>query len=149
MKIEKATTNDHSTLTNITLDGKAFWGYSKEQIELWKKDLTISKDYIDENEVYKLIDDDEIIGYYSILKISRTDSKLDNLFLYQKYIGKGFGKILMNDFIERVKKSDCKVIILDSEPNAEEFYKKFGFETYDRLESSIKDRFLPKMKLNL
>ena len=149
MEILRANSEDHKILTNITIDSKAFWGYSQNQIEIWKDDLTISETYINENEVYKLILENEIIGYYSILKISENVFKLDNLFLYQKYIGKGFGNILMNHFLEKVKFSEAKEIILDSEPNAEEFYEKFGFKTYTKLESSIKNRFLPQMKLIL
>ena len=74
---------------------------------------------------------------------------LDNLFLFQKYIGQGFGTLLMNDFLESVKKLGFCTIILEAEPNAEQFYKKFGFSTYDHRESNIEGRFLPKMKLNL
>jgi len=149
MKIVKANIEDFSILTEITLDGKSFWEYSKEQIELWKDDLTITKEYILKNNVQKLVLENEIIGYYSILKIDEEKYKLDNLFLYKKFIGKGFGKKLMIDFLTKMKKANAKEIILDSEPNSEKFYNKFGFETYNKLESSIKNRFLPQMKLKI
>lgn len=149
MKIEKANINDHFILSEITIDGKAFWGYSKEQLEIWKDDLTITQNYIENNQVFKIIIDNQIIGYYSILKMDNETSKLDNIFLFQKYIGKGFGKVLMEDCLTRVKDSKAKKLILDSEPNAEKFYAKFGFQTYNLLESSIKNRYLPQMKLEL
>lgn len=149
MEILRASSKDHKILTDITIDSKAFWGYSQNQIEIWKDDLTISENYINKNEVYKLILENEIIGYYSILKINESVFKLDNLFLYQKYIGKGYGNILMKHFLEKIKFLEGKEIILDSEPNAEEFYTKFGFKTYAKLESTIKNRFLPQMKLIL
>lgn len=130
MEILRASSNYHKILTDITIDSKAFWGYSQNQIEIWKDDLTISENYINKNEVYKLILKNEIIEYYSILKINESVFKLDNLFLYQKYIGKGYGNILMKHFLEKVKFLEGKEIILDSEPNAEEFYTKLGFKTY-------------------
>ncbi len=40
-------------------------------------------------------------------------------------------------------------ITLDAEPNAENFYRIFGFETIGQLESSIKDRYLPIMELQV
>lgn len=40
-------------------------------------------------------------------------------------------------------------MILNSEPNATGFYENFGFEVYNLLESSIEDRFLPQMELDL
>ena len=147
--IERATEKDHLKLTEITVDGKAFWGFSKEQLAIWKDELTVTRDYISANETYNLFLDSSIIGYYSFLKMSDDQIILDNLFLFQKYIGQGFGTLLMNDFLESVKKLGFCTIILEAEPNAEQFYEKFGFSTYDHRESNIEGRFLPKMKLNL
>lgn len=149
MKIEKSEKEDHKILSEITYQGKAFWGYEKEQLEKWKNDLTITEEYIENNETFKLIVNDKTIGYYSILKLENEVIKLDNLFLLPEYIGKGYGKTLMNDCIEKAKENNIKKIILDSDPNAELFYKSFGFEVYDKLESSIKNRFLLQMELSL
>ena len=147
--IEKATPQDHITLTAITKDGKAYWGYSTEQLAKWENDLTIAPNYICENETYKLVLAGEIIGYYSYLNLSKGHLKLDNLFLYQKYIGQGFGRILLTDFLEKVRKLDVVDIILEADPNAEDYYKKFGFLTYGQRPSTIKGRSLPKMRLDL
>ncbi|SFI11333.1 GNAT family N-acetyltransferase [Halpernia frigidisoli] len=149
MIIEKANPEDAKILTEITFDGKAFWGFSKAELSEWTELLTISPDYITENCVYKLILNSEIAGYYSYIMINESEIKLDNLFLFQKYIGKGFGKLMMEDFLKKAKNLKQKIIILDSEPNAENFYKKFGFITFDKKESVIKNRFLAKMKLIL
>lgn len=149
MKIEKSEKNDNLILTKITFEGKAFWGYEKEQLEKWRNDLTITQDYIENNETFKLIVDDEIIGYYSILKLENKTIKLDNLFLLPKYIGKGYGKFLMNHCIKKAKETNMEKIILDSEPNAELFYKSLGFKIYNTLKTSIENRFLPQMELNI
>ncbi len=146
--IKRALPSDHSVLTEITMDGKAFWGYSKQQLSTWENDLTITEEYLLENETYKLILNHEIIGYYSFLKLSENHLKLDYLFLFQNFIGKGFGQLLLNDFLERAKRMNIIDIILEADPNAENFYKKFGFVTYDQRESSINGRFLPQMKLD-
>ena len=148
-KFEKATISDHLRLTEITLDGKAFWGFSKEDLSKWKNELTITKEYISENETFNLIINSSIIGYYSFFKIDENTVLLDNLFLIQKFIGKGFGKILMEDFLTRAKNLTISNIILEAEPNVEKFYRKFSFSTFEYRKSSIKERFLPIMKLNL
>lgn len=145
--IEQASQLDHLTLTEITFDGKAFWGYSKEQLQQWKNELTITKEYIATNSVFNLIFNSEIIGYYSFFKNEENQIVLDYLFILQKYIGKGFGNLLMDDFLQRAKSLNVSSIFLEAEPKAESFYKKFGFLTYDQKESSIKGRFLPQMKL--
>lgn len=149
MKIEKSDRNDHLILSEITFQGKAFWGYEKEQLEKWRNDLTITEEYIENNETFKLMIEDKIIGYYSVLKLENKTIKLDNLFLLPEFIGKGYGKLLMNHCINRAKEMNMKKIVLDSEPNAELFYQSFGFKVYDKLKTSIENRFLPQMELNI
>lgn len=147
MNILKAETEDSELLTTITKRSKAYWGFSEEILKEWEHLLSISKDYIEKNKVYKLVENENVIGYYSYFSIDEKTIKLDNLFILPEFIGKGFGKILMNDFLEKANRLGIKKITLDAEPNAENFYKNFGFETVGQLESSIKDRYLPIMEL--
>ena len=67
MKIEKASVNDNQILTEITKKSKAHWGYSEEQILKWNDNLTITTAYIENNSVFKLINNDETVGYYSYI----------------------------------------------------------------------------------
>ncbi len=149
MNIQKAKIEDHIRLTEITKKSKAYWGYSEEQMEKWSNNLTVTADYIETNSVFNLVDEDQIVGYYSYLKKEDNQVKLDNLFILPEYIGKGFGSFMMNDFLERMRNEKCQKIILDSEPNAEQFYKKIGFVKIGEFETSIKNRFMPIMEMNL
>jgi ribosomal protein S18 acetylase RimI-like enzyme len=149
MNIEKASIDDHETLTAITKKSKAYWGYSADQIEIWSPFLTVSKEYIQTNLVFNLRLDNEIVGYYSFFYESETTIKLDNLFVLPEFIGKGFGKVLVNDFLVRLKDQNFQKVVLNSEPNAENFYTKFGFVKVGQIETSIKDRYLPIMELKI
>jgi ribosomal protein S18 acetylase RimI-like enzyme len=149
MKLQKATAEDHILLTEITKRSKAYWGYSEEQIAKWSNNLTVTADYIEKNNVFNLVDENQIIGYYSYIIQDNNQVKLDNLFVLPEYIGKGFGSYLMNDFLERMRNEKCQKITLDSEPNAEQFYRKIGFIKIGEFETSIKNRFMPIMEMNL
>jgi GNAT superfamily N-acetyltransferase len=149
MTIERATPNDSGILTDLTKKSKAYWGYSNEQIELWSESLTITKSYIETKDVFKLVLDNKIIGYYSFFTVDEDTLKLDNFFILPEYIGKGYGRELMNDFFDQVKKRNIKKIMVDSEPYAEKFYLKFGFIKIGQMETSIKDRYLPIMELRI
>lgn len=150
MKIEKANNNDHKILTKITKESKSFWGYSLEQMEQWNQLLTISQNYLNTHFVYKLILKEEIIGYYSYFLIDEKNIYLDNLFILPKYIGKGFGKYLIQDFFDRIKEhKTIEKVILEADPNAEIFYQKLGFNTIKKIETSIKNRLLPLMEFRL
>lgn len=149
MVIEKASITDNEILTTITKKSKAYWGYSDEQIQKWDKNLTISQEYIREHGVFKLVENDLVIGYYSYVFEDEKIVKLDNLFILPEHIGKGFGKYLVLDFLNQMKELGIEKGTLDSEPNAEFFYSKMGFVKIGEFETSIKDRFMPIMEMKL
>lgn len=147
--ISKATTDDAEILTDITKKSKAHWGYSNEQMESWSSQLTIATNYIGTNEVYKLVMNDLVVGYYSYVVLEENVVQLDNLFLLPEYIGTGLGTFLMSDFLDRCKALKFQKVVLEADPNAENFYKKQGFKTIGQIKTTIKDRFLPIMELHL
>ncbi|MEL1243028.1 GNAT family N-acetyltransferase [Flavobacterium sp. DGU11] len=146
MTIERAIPSDHTTLTVITKQSKAYWGYSTEQMEDWNALLTITPDYLANNEAWKLVSGGEIIGYYSIFEIDPQSLKLDNLFILPEFIGKGLGKKLMDNVFEKAALNNYSSITLDADPNAESFYHHFGFVTIGQIETSVPNRFLPVMR---
>ena len=148
-EIIKSTAEDNEILTEITKKSKAYWGYSDEQMESWSELLTITKNYIETNKVYKLVVDKLTLGYYSYVYLNEKEVKLDNLFVMPSYIGKGFGKLLMVNFLTEIENSEVEKITLDSEPNAASFYESFGFIKVGQIETSIKDRYLPIMELKI
>lgn len=145
MNIHKAKTEDHQLLSDITFQSKAYWKYSTEQMEIWREDLTITPAYLAQNEVFLLEVEKEIIGYYSFFTLTKTEVKLDNMFLLPNFIGQGYGTYLMNDFLDRIRSIGFQKVFLDSEPHAKSFYLKMGFEVVGEKESSIAGRTLPIM----
>lgn len=149
MKIEKAHSNDSDILTYITKKSKAYWGYPDDLLDKWSAQLTVTKSYIEKNNVFKILLDNKVIGYYSFFYESNTAIRLDNLFLLPDFIGKGYGKILIDDFLKRIKTEGIVNVILESEPDAKRFYEKFGFVTIGLQKTAVKNRFLPIMELKM
>lgn len=149
MKIKKAHRTDADKLTDLTIRSKDYWKYGDIQIEEWREELTVHPEYIDDHQAYKLIVAGEIVGFYAFHSESEKSMKLSFLFVDPKYIGKGYGKVLVNDFLERIEGTHYEKVTLDADPNAEKFYEQFGFKVVGKLASSIKDRFLPIMELKI
>lgn len=149
LKIIKANPDDDKILTHITKKSKAHWGYSDEQMEKWSQDLTITKDYIKKNKVYKLFLNNKTIAYYSYFNVNENTVKLDNLFVIPEEMRKGYGKLLMNDFLNKINNEKRGKIILEADPNAEIFYKSFEFIKTSQIATSVENRFLPFMELKL
>jgi GNAT superfamily N-acetyltransferase len=149
MEIIPAIAADHAALTALTKSSKAYWGYPEAVLKSWEALLTLSPEYITTNEVFKLLHEDRIIGYYAYFFTDEHTIILDNMFLLPEFIGQGFGKVLMNDFLQKAGQAGIHRITLDAEPHAEAFYKACGFKTIGQFESSIKDRYLPIMELKI
>lgn len=149
MKIGQVHTNDAKELTKLAMRSKNHWKYGPLQIAQWKTELTITPEYILQNHVFKLLVDGQLIGFYAYIFIRKREVKLDALFIEPDYICKGYGKRLMNDLLQRIQNAGCEKVLLDADPNAEKFYEKFGFRLIGQRQSSIKNRFLPIMELQL
>lgn len=149
MKIKRASKIDAIPITELTMRSKNYWNYGLEQMEEWRDDLTVSAECIDTNHVFKALDNECLIGFYAYQAIDSKTVKLNYLFVEPKLIGKGYGKGLMNNFLTRIQNEMYQKVTLDADPNAEQFYKRFGFEIIGKLKSSIKNRFLPIMELKI
>ena len=121
----------------------------QELIKLWENDLTITENYIKKSKTYHIEKDETIIGFYSFFEQEPKVVCLDNVFIKPDYIGKGFGRILMEDFFKKIKKTEYDRVVLNSDPNAVSFYEKFGFGTLMLESTKIEGRFLPVMIKNL
>lgn len=110
MIIKKSTSELHVELTEISFVSKKYWNYSDEWMEIWKNHLTITENFITNNYVYHLENDvNEIVGFYAFVKFDNY-IELDSLFVSPEYIGKGFGNLLMTDFLSKVNEIDFDFI---------------------------------------
>ena len=144
MKIAEASPDDHHALTTLMRQSKAFWKYDQNQLNRWQQELTISPRFIEQNHVIKASSGDEIVGFYAYA-IHPTLVKLESLFVLPSHIGKGLGRSLMHHFLDQASAAPLDTIVLDADPHAEEFYRRFGFQTVALKPTSIAGRFLPIM----
>lgn len=147
--ILSAKNSDANILTDIALKSKAFWGYSDEQIESWREDLTITPKMFEEWNIYKYIVDDEIAGFYILNRANIRTSILEFLFVTPKFIKKGIGSKLLNHAKAYCITGSSAIMNVLSDPNAAAFYEKNGFKVIGKRESSIKGRFLPEMEFEI
>jgi len=147
--IVQAQASDYKALTQLTQQSKAHWGYSAEQLQKWEEDLTITISYLSSNLVYKYLETDQLIGYYSLIFQDKQTVILDNLFIHPTFIGKGYGSLLLADAIKKAKAAGHLRMTLDADPHAEQFYLSKGFTVVGQLPTSIPNRYLPVMTLPL
>lgn len=150
MKIEfpNALPCQAEVLSDLAIESKGHWGYSKEQLDVWRKDLKIEKEYITQNLVRTILADGELVGFYAIKK-EKNEDVLDHLWLLSKAIGRGIG----NHAFQKIKE-DCTTLKIEefaviSDPDAEGFYLKQGCVRVGEVESKPQNRMLPKLKYRI
>ena len=146
MNFREARIDDLITLNHISIASKRHWGYPEDWIENWRDDLSVSQRDLKSQEVLLMELETKIIGFCSI-KDQIDHYELIHLWVLPEFIGKGYGKMLLKKALTSFILEDKPIRVL-ADPNAESFYEKQGFMTFDKIESYPKGRFLPMMKMN-
>jgi ribosomal protein S18 acetylase RimI-like enzyme len=143
--IRRATTDDAATLTNIAHDAKRYWGYPEHWIKHWQDELTVSSDFLNVNDVYVLVSDDEVRGFYALV-VRDDKAELEHLWVAPQYIGTGVGKELFLHAM-RAGTRDVSEVQISSDPNAEGFYKKMGAHRIGEVRADMdnKPRTVPRL----
>ncbi|WP_321366536.1 GNAT family N-acetyltransferase [uncultured Desulfuromusa sp.] len=162
MMIRPATEQDSEILTEISFSSKNYWHYPAQYFEIWKNELTITCEYIRKNYVQIIETNGEIVGYYSIVELEndleisnftmRKGTWLEHVFIRPDFIGKGYGKKLMQHLISSTTKHHWKELKILADPHSTGFYKKLGATYIKDIPSNIPDRtvsyfeWTPEMK---
>ena len=148
MKIRKASTEDAAALTRIAHDAKRHWGYPEHWIEHWQEDLTISSDFISNNQVYVAEREGEIIGFYALVVEERAE--LEHMWVAPEHIGTGVGKELFIHAMQTAAGHNISAIEISADPNAEGFYQRMGARRTGEVSSEIdgQKRTLPRLVID-
>jgi GNAT superfamily N-acetyltransferase len=150
VKIERARPEHASTLTEIAISAKRHWNYPERWIEIWLPSLTISSDYISQNETWMAVVDATPAGFYSLHK-DEDSLWLDNLWVLPEFMGQGVGKQLFQHALERSKALGASMLKIEADPNAQSFYETMGVRKIGERHGEIdgQPRILPIMEINL
>lgn len=155
--IREAKISESASLTAISYEAKRYWNYPEEYFTVWKNELTITQEYIEENMVFVAEIDNVVIGYLSIVEI-RSDLQTGNIFIKRGYwlehifikpefIGKRVGTELIAFVKDLCKKKKIGSLLIFSDPNAKGFYAKVGARFVEESPSSIDGRTVPVYEL--
>ena len=144
MIFRPASINDLPILNKISLQSKKHWGYPDEWIAKWKPDMMVGENDLAEKSIIVAVADRVVVGFCAVME-KQENYEVMHLWLLPEFLGKGFGKQLLEAALKSIIKQP-KPIIVESDPNAETFYEKQGFVTFDKIESYPPGRYLPVMK---
>src|SRR6476660_4717398 len=146
--IRRASPDEASVLTEIAHSAKRHWGYPEKWIQHWQADLTITPEFIADNEVYVAIKDGEIAGC-GALSFGESNAELEHLWIRPEHMGSGIGRALVNNIRARAESLHLPALELSADPNAEGFYTRMGAQRIGDVRSEIEGqlRVLPRMMI--
>jgi len=152
-KIRIALPSEAEILTQIAFASKRTWNYPESFFDIWKDELTITNDYINDNIVFVFERRKQIIGFYSMVTVV-NDFKagnvlikkgfwMEHLFINPAYQKRGIGRKLMEHALKYCEENwidDLKIFV---DPHATGFYEKMGATFIENSPSSIEGREIP------
>ena len=150
VQIRRAKPEEADALTEIAHAAKRHWGYPENWIQHWKADLTITPEFIVDNEMYVAIHEKEIVGCCAIA-FSESAAELEHMWISPEHIGTGVGRALFLHVKERAANLKIPVLEISVDPNAEGFYQRMGATRIGDIKSEIEGepRVLPRMSVDI
>ena len=159
IQISKAQNIDAEVLTDISFAAKKHWNYPDHYYDLWRDELTITKEYIQQNIVFKVLYMDVVIGFYSITEneedfysgdtFVKKGFWLEHLFVKPEYHKLGIGTLMMNHAKQVSRDLGIPELFIFVDPYAKGFYDKVGAAYLYDSKSSIPGRMIPVYGLRI
>jgi GNAT superfamily N-acetyltransferase len=149
LRIREALKDEAAVLSRIALEAKRHWGYPEAWIQYWSDDLTISPEFITQNQVFVAESENEIIGFYALVPAGRH-AELEHMWVAPKHIGTGVGKELFIHAMQIAAGHNISEVELSADPNAEGFYQKMGTRRIGEVTSEVlgETRQLPRLTID-
>ncbi len=125
MQIIRAKPEDAEVLTEIAYAAKRHWGYPARWIETWRDTLTIRAEFVAAHVAWSAMEDLRAVGFY-VLTSKQDGLHLDHLWVVPSAMGRGVGRALFEHAVQQARALGKRVLKIESDPNAEGFYKRMG-----------------------
>lgn len=141
MIFEKATAADCQDLSDVAIRSKRHWGYSKEAMELWNQNLTMTEEFLDSHTVIKATLEDDIVGFFALEEIQPT-TRIAQYWIDTPYMRRGYGSAMFKYLKSFLKQKDVEKATIVLDPHGLAFFERHGAKVLNRIEHKVKNKFL-------
>jgi GNAT superfamily N-acetyltransferase len=133
-------------LTELSLRAKAHWGYDAGFLDTARPSLTIGAETIRSARIYVVERDGETIGFYGLAG-EPPRGWLDWMFLEPDAIGRGYGRWMWSDAMERARAAGFEELRIESDRYAAPFYEAMGATRVGSTPSPVDGAPLPLFRV--
>jgi N-acetylglutamate synthase-like GNAT family acetyltransferase len=147
--IRRATPEEAEALTLLAHAAKSHWGYPSEWIDHWKPELTITSEFIANNEVFVAVVENRIAGCCALVTGNGL-AELEHMWIEPNQMGRGIGRALFEHTKCRALAGGYTRLELAADPNAEGFYERMGAKRIGEIPADLfgHARVLPRMRID-
>ena len=143
--IRRAVVDDADALTAVAHAAKRHWGYPEAWIALWRRDLTLTAEFIERHPVHCAVDADAVVGFYALM-FAGAGCELEHFWVVPARMGAGVGRALFEHAVERCRAIGARRLWINADPNAEGFYRRMGARRVGEVPSTPAGRTLPRLE---
>ena len=125
MDIRRTAPEDADDLSRIAFAAKRHREYSESWIQHWSAGLTITPEFVRNNEVYAAVAGGQPFAFYALTRTGRR-LVLEHLWVSPGWIGKGIGRVLFEHAMREAASGGADAVEIEADPNAEGFYRRMG-----------------------
>ena len=149
MNFEIAEPTEIEEINRLIESSKRYWGYSDELMEVWQRDLLVTRKDLNSRTFWLMKINTEMVGVFSLSLLSEGIFELEDFWLNPSAIGNGLGRKMFQFMIHCLQSTEATKLVIVSDPHAEGFYKKMGATRVKFVNSKPEGRMLPVMDLLL
>lgn len=149
--IRRARSSEAEELTQLARGAKASWGYPADWLEAWREELTITAEYVQQNQVFVVDTGDGLAGVAALERV-RGEAVLEHVWVAATHQRQGIGEALVRHALALASEAGDGIVRVTSDPRAVGFYERLG----GRLAGSIPapmpgmpERALPVLELTM
>jgi GNAT superfamily N-acetyltransferase len=150
--IRPALPGEAQLISDLALRSKGHWSYDIAFLAACREELTYSAELIAKGSMqfFVLELNRKIVGFYALDARQETQIELEALFVEPTYIGRGYGRLLIEHAKQRATATGATEMIIQGDPYAAAFYRAAGgVLTGERESDSIPGRYLPTFSVPL
>jgi len=147
MIVRAAGAQEAAAISALALRSKAHWGYDADFLAACRQDLTIRPEWCDGVRLVVAEQDRVLLGYARVAGEPPV-GELAGLFVDPSAIGRGVGGLLLRHAVAIAARLGMTALEIDSDPNAEPFYRHAGAVRTGESPSTVDPtRLLPRLEL--
>ncbi len=144
MLVRSARPGEEAALTELAVRSKGHWGHDAAFLQRARAELTVRPEHLERWIVRVAEREGAVVG---VAAVDPQAAELEQLFVEPAAIGTGVGGVLLHDALVRAREAGLEHLLIESDPDAEAFYRAQGAQPCGTRVSSSTGRELPLLRI--